>query len=126
MFLSVAGGFWASKRFYTGCFQVGQPIDVTAERHHHPKVGSRLPDRMNQFAIHLRDRCEKMFVADTYLGDSVVTPLLTFKELALGGTPSLNLGWIFTSVQLRPPRLAGIAQVGANGLVQGGSPALSD
>ena len=44
-------GFWVSKRFDPGCFQVDQALDVVAERRHrHTKVGSRLPDRTNQSA----------------------------------------------------------------------------
>ena len=49
-------GFRVSKRFDFGCSQVGQALDVVAERHHrNPKVGLRLPDRTSQFATHLND-----------------------------------------------------------------------
>ena len=87
MMSSATRGFRVSKRFDSGCFQVGQALDVLAMRHHrHPKVGSRLPDRTNQFAAHLSDRRKYMFDPSPHLGDSVITPLLTFGELALGGT----------------------------------------
>jgi len=115
MISSAARGFRVSKRFDSGCSQVGQALDVVAERHHrHPKVGSRLPDRTNQFATHLSDRRKYMFDPSPHLGDSVITPLLTFGELALGATPALNLGSIATSLQIRLPRLAGITTVSVN------------
>ena len=54
-------GFRVSKRFYASRFQVGQTLDVVAERHYRqPKVGSRLPDRTNQFVTHLSDRRKYM------------------------------------------------------------------
>jgi len=95
MFLSATHGFRVPKRFYSGGFQVGQPLDVVTERNHHPKVGTRLPDRTNQFATHLRNRCKDMFDSSPHLGDSVITPLLTFGELSLGGPSSLKL-WPIT------------------------------
>jgi len=53
---SSAHGFRVSKRFYAGCSQVAQLLDVVTKCHHrHSKVGTRLPDRANQFATHLRD-----------------------------------------------------------------------
>ena len=33
MISSAARGFWVSKRFDSGCFQVAQPLDVVAKRH---------------------------------------------------------------------------------------------
>jgi len=113
MISSAARGFRVSTRFDSGFFQVGQALDVIAERHHrHPKVGSRLPDRTNQLATHLSDRRKYMLDPSPQLGDSVITPLLTFRELAPRGTHSLNLALIFTSLKMRPPRLAGIALIG--------------
>ena len=115
MISSFARGFRVSKRFDSGCSQVGQALDVVAERdHRHPKVGSRLPDRTNQFSTHLSDRRKYMLDPSPHLGDSLITPLLTFGELALGGTPSLNLGSISISLQIGLPRLAGIAPVSVN------------
>ena len=92
MISSAARRFRLSKRFNTGCFQVGQALDVVAERHHrHSKVGSRLPDRTNQFATHLTDRRKYMLDPSPHLGDSVITPLLTFGELSLGSSRPLNI-----------------------------------
>jgi len=115
MISSAARGFWVSKRFDSGCFQVGQALDLVTERHHrHSKVGSRLPDRSTQFSTHLSDRRKYMLEPSPHLGKSVITPLLTFGELALGGTPSLNLGSIAINPQIRLPRLAGITAVSVN------------
>ena len=92
MISGAARGFRVSKRFDSGFFQVRQALDVVSERHHrHRRVGSRLPDRTNRFATHRR---KYMLDPSPHLGDRVITPLLTFGELALGGTPALNLGSI--------------------------------
>jgi hypothetical protein len=75
-----------SKGFYAGCFQVAQSLDVVTKCHHcHPKVGTRLPDRANQFATYLSDRRKYMLDPSPHLGNSVISPLLTFGELALEG-----------------------------------------
>jgi len=115
MISSSVHGFRVLKRFYAGCFQVAQPLDVVTQRHHrHPKVGTSLPDRANQFATHLRDRCKDMFDSSSHLGDSEITPLLTVGELALGGPFSLNLRAVAIDPQIRLPRLTGVAPVGVN------------
>jgi hypothetical protein len=112
---SAARGFPVSKRFDSGYFHAGQAFDVVAERHHRdPKVGSRLPDRTNQFATHLSDRRKSMLDPSPHRGDSVITPLLTFREPTLGGTPSLNLVSIATRLQIRFPRLAMITTAKVN------------
>jgi len=77
MISSSALGFRVSKRFYAGCFHVAQPFDVAAERHHrHPKVGTSLPYRANQFATHLRDRCKDSSTRARTLLITWITPLL--------------------------------------------------
>ena len=73
-----------------------------------------MPDCANQFATHLRDRCKDMFDSCPHLGDSVITPLLTVGELALGGTSALNLRAVAIDPQIRLPRLTGVAPVGVN------------
>ena len=98
--------FRVSNRFFSGCFQVGQALDVVAERHHrHPKVGSRLPDRTNRFATHPSDCRKYILVPSPHLGDSVITPLLAFGEPAPRGSPSLNLGSISTKPSDPTPAL---------------------
>jgi len=49
-----------------------------------------------------------------HLGDSGIAPLLTFGELALGGTPSLTLGSIGIDAAIRLLRLAGVGPVSVN------------
>ena len=81
---SATRGFRVSQRSDSGCFQVGQTLDVVADLHRlHPKVGSRLPDRTNQFATHLSDRRKYTLDKSLHLGDAVITPLLAFESLRL-------------------------------------------
>jgi hypothetical protein len=112
---SSAHGFRVSKRFYAGCFQLAQPLDVETQRdHRHPKVGTRLPDRAYQFATHLRDRCEDMFDSISHLSNLAITPLLTFRKLTLRGPSSLNLPPVAIDRQIRLSRSTGVAPISVN------------
>jgi hypothetical protein len=94
--------FRVSKRVDSGFFQVGQALDVVAERHYrHPNFGSLQLDSMSRFASYPSDRRKYMLDPSQHLGDPLMAPLLTFGELALGVTPSVNLGSISTSLQIR-------------------------
>lgn len=95
--------------------KVRQPLHVVASRHHRErKIRARLANRANHFATHLLNRRKRVLNPRANLRDVVVTPLLCFRQRAIGFTFALNPVAVTVGLEPLLPLRRWVTTVGIN------------